>query len=115
MGAHVSGHQNKWVDWLIRISKPKRTAASALVGLCAVGCAVSAFAYRPFDGTDAAVADLGEVEIEFQPIGATRAGQTKPVSDAILTAWLARSRSPPPLARKQPYTSTAIRRNYVTT
>jgi hypothetical protein len=29
-----------------------------------------AFAYRPFDGTDAAVADPGEVEIEFQPAGA---------------------------------------------
>ena len=28
---------------------------------------VSAFAYRPFDGTDAAVADPGEVEIELQP------------------------------------------------
>jgi hypothetical protein len=26
-----------------------------------------AFAYRPFDGTDAAVADPGEVEIELQP------------------------------------------------
>ena len=65
----MSGHQHKWVDWLIRISKPKRTAASALVGLCAIGWAVPAFAYRPFDGTDAAVADFGEVEIEFQPIG----------------------------------------------
>jgi hypothetical protein len=29
-----------------------------------------AFAYRPFDGTDAAVADPGEMEIEFQPAGA---------------------------------------------
>ena len=29
-----------------------------------------AFAYRPFDGTDAAVADPGEVEIELQPTGA---------------------------------------------
>jgi opacity protein-like surface antigen len=28
-----------------------------------------AFAYRPFDGTDAAVADLNQVEIEFQPFG----------------------------------------------
>lgn len=27
------------------------------------------FAYRPFDGTDAAVAEPGEVEIEFQPAG----------------------------------------------
>ncbi len=29
-------------------------------------------AYRPFDGTDAAVADPNEVEIEFQPLGALR-------------------------------------------
>jgi hypothetical protein len=28
-----------------------------------------AWAYRPFEGTDAAVADPGEVEIEFQPAG----------------------------------------------
>src|SRR5438105_15192306 len=28
-----------------------------------------AVAYRPFDGTDAAVADPGEMEIEFQPAG----------------------------------------------
>ena len=48
-----------------------------------MGWAVPAFAYRPFDGTDAAVADLGEVEIEFQPAGAFRAGSTKPLSEAI--------------------------------
>jgi hypothetical protein len=30
----------------------------------------AAWAYRPFDGTDAAVADPGEVEIELQPAGA---------------------------------------------
>src|SRR6516162_10650183 len=29
----------------------------------------SAWAYRPFDGTDAAVAAPGEVEIELQPAG----------------------------------------------
>jgi hypothetical protein len=29
-----------------------------------------AFAYRPFDGTDAAVADPGEAEVELQPAGA---------------------------------------------
>ena len=29
----------------------------------------TAFAYRPFDGTDAAVAEPGEVEVEFQPAG----------------------------------------------
>lgn len=28
-----------------------------------------AYAYRPFDGTDAAVADYGELEVELQPVG----------------------------------------------
>src|ERR1700740_3291054 len=42
-----------------------------------------AVAYRPFDGTDAAVADLGEVEIELQPAGAIGAGATKPLSEAV--------------------------------
>ena len=80
------GHQQKWIVWwFIPISKPKRTAASALVGLCAIGWAVPAFPYRPFDGTDAAVADVGEVEVEFQPIGATHAGSTtKLISDGVL-------------------------------
>ena len=32
----------------------------------------SAFAYRPFDGTDAAVAAPGEVEVELQPAGRLR-------------------------------------------
>jgi hypothetical protein len=63
---------------------PRRIAVTSVVGICALAWAAPASAYRPFDGTDAAVADLGEVEIEFQPIGAIRAGPTKPVSDAIL-------------------------------
>ena len=58
--------------------------AGVIIGIAVVFAASPASAYRPFDGTDAAVADLGEVEIEFQPTGAIRAGQTKPVSDAIL-------------------------------
>jgi hypothetical protein len=35
-----------------------------------------ALAYRPFDGTDAAVAAPGEVEIELQPAGRLREGTT---------------------------------------
>jgi hypothetical protein len=44
-----------------------------LRAVCIVGVlcwSAKAFAYRPFDGTDAAVADPGEVEIELQPAGA---------------------------------------------
>jgi hypothetical protein len=36
-----------------------------------------AFAYRPFDGTDAAVAEPGEMEIEFQPAGVVRSDAQK--------------------------------------
>lgn len=44
------------------------------VGVCSIvvtvaALSVPAFAYRPFDGTDAAVAEPGEMEIEFQPAG----------------------------------------------
>jgi hypothetical protein len=41
----------------------------------------TAWAFRPFDGTDAAVADPGELEIEFQPAGVLRQG-----SDTTLIA-----------------------------
>ncbi len=37
----------------------------------------TAAAYRPFDGTDAAVADPGELEIEFQPAGVRRTDDQK--------------------------------------
>ncbi len=35
-----------------------------------LGLSAQASAYRPFDGTDAAVADPGEMEVELQPAGA---------------------------------------------
>jgi hypothetical protein len=38
------------------------------------GEAAPAFAYRPFDGTDAAVADPGQVEVELQPAGRLQEG-----------------------------------------
>jgi hypothetical protein len=40
-----------------------------LIGFGLVAAAAPALAYRPFDGTDAAVAAPGELEIEFQPAG----------------------------------------------
>jgi hypothetical protein len=48
----------------------------AMITLCA-----PALAFRPFDGTDAAVAELGELEIELQPAGIMRQG-----SDTTLIA-----------------------------
>jgi hypothetical protein len=43
-----------------------------LAALSLLACCSPAFAYRPFDGTDAAVAAKGEVEIELQPAGRLR-------------------------------------------
>ena len=48
--------------------------ACALTVLCAAFWPGPAAAYRPFDGTDAAVVDVGEVEIELQPAGVLHAG-----------------------------------------
>ena len=60
-------------------------AAGGVIGTCAVGWALPAAAYRPFDGTDAAVADVGEVEVELQPLGAAHAGgTTRGLSDTIV-------------------------------
>ena len=44
--------------------------------IAAVLClyAQPASAYRPFDGTDAGVADLNEVEVELQPVGSIKTG-----------------------------------------
>jgi hypothetical protein len=45
-------------------------AAAAFIAFCVGGLwSGQAAAYRPFDGTDAAVADPNEVEVEFQPLG----------------------------------------------
>ena len=53
------------------------SAVFALIGLCVAFFTDPAATYRPFDGTDAAVADPNEVEIEFQPLGALRQGSER--------------------------------------
>jgi hypothetical protein len=47
----------------------KRLASGSCIAFALAVCSAPAFAYRPFDGTDAAVAALGELEIELQPAG----------------------------------------------
>jgi hypothetical protein len=47
-------------------------APGTLAALSLLACCSPALAYRPFDGTDAAVAAKGEVEIELQPAGRLR-------------------------------------------
>ncbi len=46
-----------------------RGAAAFLIAIGIATQAGPAFAYRPFDGTDAAVAAPGELEVELQPAG----------------------------------------------
>jgi hypothetical protein len=51
---------------------PARPLVTLLAGTAILAGSTAAFAYRPFDGTDAAVADVHEVEIELQPAGTLR-------------------------------------------
>ena len=52
----------------------RRLASGSVIALGLMWWSSSAFAYRPFDGTDAAVAAPEEVEIELQPAGRLREG-----------------------------------------
>jgi len=54
---------------LRRASLAVRCANASLILLGVGSCVGPAFAYRPFDGTDAAVAVPGEIEVELQPAG----------------------------------------------
>ena len=47
----------------------RHLAAGFMVAFGLVPWSTPASAYRPFDGTDAAVAEEGEMEIELQPAG----------------------------------------------
>jgi len=58
-----------------------RFAVAAVLGGVMCGGAAPTFAYRPFDGTDAAVAEPGQVEVELQPAGRLQEG-----SQSILVA-----------------------------
>jgi hypothetical protein len=49
----------------------------SLVLLCVATWSGAALAYRPFDGTDAGVAEFGKVEIELQPAGVQAQGSQK--------------------------------------
>jgi hypothetical protein len=53
---------------------PKRLVSGSVIAVCLIAWSGPAWAYRPFDGTDAAVAAPGEVEIELQPAGRLREG-----------------------------------------
>src|SRR6516162_7066712 len=61
----------------------------SLLAVFAAGLLLSwtseSFAYRPFDGTDEAVADVGEAEVELQPAGAQWSrGQNLLIAPAVV-------------------------------
>ncbi|WP_249136586.1 hypothetical protein [Bradyrhizobium canariense] len=66
-------------------SFPRRLAPSLMVALGLVAWSPPASAYRPFDGTDAAVAKKGEMEIELQPAGRLR---DESGASLIAPAWV---------------------------
>jgi hypothetical protein len=55
----------------------------AVAGLFVFAICGPAWAYRPFNGTDAAVADLGEMEVELQPAGRLQEGS----STTLVAPW----------------------------
>ena len=67
---------------------PESLAVRFVIGgsvafLAVAAGAVPAFAYRPFDGTDAAVAEPGELEVELQPAGVHQEQGTK----TLIAPW----------------------------
>jgi hypothetical protein len=57
-----------------KLKLPKWPGLGPIIALCLSASSGPAWAYRPFDGTDAPVAAPGELEIELQPAGRLREG-----------------------------------------
>jgi hypothetical protein len=62
-----------------------RIATAALLPLSVASWWSKAYAYRPFEGTDAAVADPGEVEIELGPVQYMREGSERTIVAPAVT------------------------------
>ena len=58
-------------------SRPSPLAVALLTCFAVTQLSAPAWAFRPFDGTDAEVAEPGEVEIELQPAGILQEGSEK--------------------------------------
>jgi hypothetical protein len=70
-----------------------RTALLLLVSTSIIGWSGISFAYRPFDSTDAAVADVGQLEVELGPVEFRRANeqQTLIAPDYVLNFGFAKN------------------------
>jgi hypothetical protein len=95
---------------------PKWLVSGSVAAVCLTAWSGPAWAYRPFDGTDAAVAAPGELEIELQPAGRLREGEnTTLVAPATVfnyglsEGWEAvlEGQSQTPLSRSGPTSLTA--------
>src|SRR6478752_8357686 len=64
---------------------PKPLTSVSIITLSLLAWSDPARAYRPFDGTDAAVAKKGEIEIELQPAGRLR---DESGASLIAPAWV---------------------------
>src|SRR5712672_1741055 len=68
-----------------KLKFPKWLLSGPVIALCLTASSGPAWAYRPFDGTDAAIAAPGELEIELQPAGRLReSGNTTLVAPATV-------------------------------
>ena len=56
-----------------------RTALLLLASTTIIGWSGLSFAYRPFDSTDAAVADVGQLEVELGPVQFRRSNEEQTV------------------------------------
>jgi hypothetical protein len=68
---------------LTRESLRIQCIAASLIVLSVATCPAPALAYRPFDGTDAAVAEPGELEVELQPAGVQQEQGTR----TLIAPW----------------------------
>src|SRR5205807_830650 len=66
----------KRLRWFSRILSANWLLATSITAIVAGGPG-TALAYRPFEGTDADVAEPNKVEIEFQPVGYLREGSER--------------------------------------
>jgi hypothetical protein len=61
------------------VSSVNRIALLLLVSTSIIGWSGISFAYRPFDSTDAAVADVGQLEVELGPVQFRRSDEERTV------------------------------------
>src|SRR6266568_267241 len=61
------------------VSSVNRIALLLLVSTSIIGWSGISFAYRPFDSTDAAVADVGQLEVELGPVGFRRTDEERTI------------------------------------